>query len=896
MRQRTFARPHADSISVLEHQGLPGGTVTFLFSDVEGSTARWNRFPEAMQSALAEHDAALRTIITQSGGIIFKTVGDAFCAVFELPQAAVNAALEIQRTLEQLDFSSVGGLRVRVCLHTGTAQERDGDYFGPQVNRAARLLACAHGGQTVLSATTAELVRESLGQDARLIELGTHRLKDLPSPEVIFQLCAEGLSAEFPPLRALVVHHNLPEELTSFVARDESKQLLELLGTHRLVTLAGPGGIGKTRLAVHAGRRVVDTEHRSVWFVDLATLMQSSALPDAIASACELRLPARVDSYTALCNALHAMRALIILDNCEHLVDAAARVASTLLRSCPHLQLLVTSRQPLGIAGEAVLRLPSLTPEQSVELFAERATSADARFSLTAANRKTVEQICARLDGIALAIELAAARVRTLSLERILQLLEERFRILTSNNRDSLPRQQTMRALIAWSYELLTQREQVLFRRLAIFTGGWRLEAAEQICGPDMEGEVLDVLSSLVEKSLVTADVDNDRYRLLESMRTYAGEKLKEFGEMQLMLARHALWAAQFTHARPENREDLLLEGDNIRAALSWCIEEHHDVPLGAQTIVDAQPLWRELESEGIRFASAALDELDEQEFPALCGRLQRMMATFHGGHVRVAHARRAISLLEPLDDPLELAMAYRSLATGLTQIGEGEPALAAARQAVSILENAGLRESVTYAQSLMAVSSALMFCGQSDKQFLLRPVAILESLGETEHAAAAKINLAEFEFRNGAITAAERLVTEAAEATNTTHVHSNALINRGAYRIALRRLDAAASDLRAGIRQAHQHGFTAYVNYALQHAAALAALNGESDRAAKLWGYVNAWVLREGMAREATEAYTCDLLLEVLERRRSAEELQRLTGIGSRMSYDEAVALFGAL
>lgn len=869
---------------------------TFLFSDVEGSTDRWNRFPEAMKSALAHHDEVLRSTITAAGGTIFKTVGDAFCAVFESPDAAANAALEIQRKLELVDFSAVDGLRVRIAVHTGTAQQRDGDYFGPQVNRTARLLASAHGGQTVLSATTAELVRHSLGKDAHLIELGAHRLKDLPSPELIFQLCAEGLPSDFPPLRALVVHNNLPEELTSFIARDESGELLDLLNAHRLVTLAGAGGIGKTRLAIHAGRHILQHEHQSVWFVDLAALMKSSAIPDAIASACEMRLPAGVDSYTALCNALHALRAVIILDNCEHLIDAAARVASTLLRTCPHLRLIVTSRQPLGVTGEAVLRLDSLTPKQSLELFADRAAAADARFEVTNTNRKTIEQICARLDGIALAIELAAARVRTLNLERILQLLEERFRILTSSSRDVLPRQQTMRALIGWSYELLTEREQVLFRRLAIFSGGLGLEAAEQVCGPDMEGEVLDILGSLVEKSLVVADVETDRYRLLESMRTYAAEKLKESGEMQLMLHRHALWAAHFVHAASRRPEDILLEKDNIRTALSWCIDDRHDVPLGAQIVIDTQFLWREFESEGIRYTRAALDELDADEDPARCGILYRMLAVFSTGSARVELARRAIALLLTVDDPLELAIAYRALSTGLMQAGEGEASLQAGQQAVSILEQAGLQDSFAYAQCLMAATSALQFCGQTDKESLLKAIAVFEKSGAGEEAAAATINLAEFEFRNGAIAAAERVATDAVNATHMTFVHANAIINRAAYRIALRRFDGAASDVRAGIRQAHQHGFIAYVNIALQHAAALAALDGDIDRAAKLLGYVNAWLLREGMAREATEAYTCDLLLEVLERQRTAEELARLYDAGSRMSYDDAVALSGAV
>jgi class 3 adenylate cyclase len=444
---------------------LPTGTVTFLFTDIEGSTKLWERLPEAMKSALACHDLLMRRAITTNGGMVFKTVGDAFCAAFPTATEAVAAALDAQRFLQTEPWEGTGPIRVRMALHAGAAEIRDADYFGPPLNRTARLLAIAHSGQTLLSQAAYELARDALPEATSLRDLGTHRLKDLQRPEHVYQLLHPDLPVDFPPLNSLDIHsHNLPLQPTRFIGREqEMATVRELLAGTRLLTLVGTGGCGKTRLALQVAADQVEAYPDGVWLVELASLQDSTRVAQAVATVVGVREEPGRPLLQTLLEATRGKRLLLLLDNCEHLIEAAASLATELLRSCPHVHLLVTSREGLGIAGETVWRVPSLsvpvgpraaigesrapdgittgpapgilTQYESVRLFIDRAVQARPEFTVTNDNAPAVAAICYHLDGIPLAIELAAAQARALSVEQIAARLDDRFRLLVGGNR-----------------------------------------------------------------------------------------------------------------------------------------------------------------------------------------------------------------------------------------------------------------------------------------------------------------------------------------------------------------------------------------------------------------------------------------------------------------------------
>jgi len=594
----------------------PTGTVTFLFTDIEGSTKLWEQHPGTMPVALARHDDLLTEAIQQHGGVVVKNrgEGDSFFAVFARATDAVAAAWTLQQALlaepwppplAPPTLGGLGGLRVRVALHTGEADQRGGDYYGASVNRCARVRAVAHGGQVLLSQATAERVREHLPEGGRsgatwgLRDLGSHRLKDLQQPEHLYQLLHPDLPADFPPLRSLAAFaHNLPAQVTRFIGRErEMGEVKVLLATTRLLTLTGSGGCGKTRLALQVVAEVLEEYLDGVWLVELAALADPNLVPQTVAAALGVREEPNRPLLATLADYLRPRSLLLLLDNCEHLLATCAQLADTLLRACPNLTVLASSREGLGIAGEQTYRVPSLSlpdpqrlppPErlreiEAVQLFADRAGLAQPSFAVTAANAVPVAQVCERLDGIPLAIELAAARVKVLPVEQIVARLDDRFRLLTGGSRTALPRQQTLRALIDWSYDLLSEPERALLRRLSVFAGGWTLEAAETVGagGEIEEWEVLDRLTALVDKSLVVVEEQSGetRYRLLETVRQYARDRLLEAGEAATVRERHLDWyLALAERAEPEFRgaEQLVwlnrleAEHDNLRAALEW--------------------------------------------------------------------------------------------------------------------------------------------------------------------------------------------------------------------------------------------------------------------------------------------------------------------------------------
>jgi len=637
-----------------------------LFTDIEGSTRRWEADADAMRVALAAHDEVLRTAIEAHGGWLFKHTGDGVCAAFASPRSAVDAAVAAQRALQ---------LPVRMGIATGEAELRGADYFGAVLNRAARIMAAGHGGQILLAESTAVLLS---GVD--LLDLGTHELRDLPRPQRVVQLCHPDLRNEFPPLRTpkSVGAHNLPVQLTSFVGRGAQMTNLEkLLVDNRLVTLTGAGGAGKTRLAVEIAARIAAEFGDGVWYVDLAPLTDPDLVPIAVARALGLPDQPGRSTMDTLARFVRDRQMLVVLDNCEHLLDACAELVVALLGAAPGLTVLATSREPVGVTGEATWRVPSLSlRDEAIELFAERARLVQTDFTVTDNNAATVAQICGRLDGMPLAIELAAARVRALSLLEIVDSLHDRFRLLTGGARTAVRRQQTLRASVDWSHALLSEPERVLFRRLAVFLGGFDLDAARAVAGGEVERyQVLDQLTLLVDKSLVVATDSGGRtrYRLLETVRQYAAEKLGESGEADAVRSRHrdyytALAALLDTPARTDYKQRLKqaeTEIDNLRAAFGWS-RENSDNELALALASSLQPLWqaRGRLRQGLAWFDAALTDLDAQHLEvgaavrarALADRA--MLAIWVGAAESLDQAQQALAIAREVDDPALLARA----------------------------------------------------------------------------------------------------------------------------------------------------------------------------------------------------------------------------------------------
>jgi predicted ATPase/class 3 adenylate cyclase len=584
---------------------IPTGTVTLLFTDVEGSTRLWETEPDQMAPALRRHDEILRAAIDRADGHVFKTIGDAFCAAFWTAQAALGAALTAQRGLAAEDWPTSRPVLVRMALHSGVCEERDDDYFGPVVNRAARLEAIAHGGQVVVSGATAELLMESLPEAVGLRDLGQHRLKDLGRPEQVYQVEADFLAASFPPLASLdnpELPNNLPSLLSAFIGRDrELEEVRSLARSSRLLTLTGAGGSGKTRLALQAAAELIDGAAGGVWLAELAPCTAGDKVPLVVAAVLGLAGQVAESAHDALIDTLAGQELVILLDNCEHVIDAAAKFCDAVMRHCPRIRIIATSREALGIDGERVYRVPSLSLPpadaegaaevadfDAVRLFTERAKTHDPEFVLGEATAPSVATICRRLDGIPLALELAAARLSSMSVQQICERLDQRFRLLTGGSRSAMPRQQTLQAAVDWSFSLLTSAERETLARLSVFRGGFELEAAEAVCSAGTVDalDVLDLVHSLVGKSLVLADrtASAVRYRMLETIRQYSAEELLRLvgdGEVLRIRDRHADYFVRLAEtAAPEltgRRQAEWLrrldqERDNLRAA-AWRLE-----------------------------------------------------------------------------------------------------------------------------------------------------------------------------------------------------------------------------------------------------------------------------------------------------------------------------------
>ncbi|HEV7178663.1 MAG TPA: adenylate/guanylate cyclase domain-containing protein [Candidatus Baltobacteraceae bacterium] len=911
-----------------EGRMLPSGIVSFLFTDIVGSTALWERDRDAMQRDVRRHDELLRASIEAAQGVVFKTVGDAFCAAFASVDNAIAAALAAQRALCAEPFQSEGGIHVRMALHVGDADERDADYFGPTLNRVARLLAIGHGGQILLSRAAAQSVGVAPAGTS-LRDLGEHLLKDLTVPEPVFQLVVPDLVSEFPELRSLsVLANNLPQQVTSLIGRERTiTEIMALLATSRLVTLCGAGGVGKTRCALQIGADLLDDYKDGVWFADLAPLVDASLVPSTVARLFDLQESPHRAMLEVLAGHLKHKELLLILDNCEHVIGEAAKSAAALLRGCPRVKIVTTSREGLSVAGEAVYRMPSLAvPSASKHLTAEaarvygavalleaRGHAGNPRFAVTDENAAVVADVCRRLDGIPLAIELAAARLNVLSPSQLVQKLDERFRILTGGDRTALPRQQTMRALIDWSYDFLTAREQALFRYVSIFAGGFTLEAATAIGAHEaIEAfDVLDTLTSLVEKSLVFAEPSGDamRYGMLESTRQYAREKLQECGEYARVSRYHAQAFTEIAEHVENDYENVshqvwLAEAEpeleNLRAALRWSFSPEGDVSLGQRIAVTVPRLFGILAAaDGRRWVKVARENVTAETPPKVVAGLDLAEAVFASSfnqfRAALASSERALAIFSEANEEREVVDAQRIAGRSLVYLGrveEGERLLQEA------LASRLARGSPHVGGTLRDLAVARALGGDiAGSRILFEQAAVSFEAGADEsNSAITAATLAEVEFLGGDIDAALKLAQKAFDAVRALGRGRTAaaiLGNIAAYEIVLKRLEDARRHSCEALELARDSQADVSVAFALQHLAAVSAHNkgAGAQRAARLIGFVENRLASLEIAREHTERQEYDTLVAVLEADLGASEFGRCMEEGKGWTEEHALS-----
>jgi len=909
----------------------PSGTVTFLFTDIEQSTRMWETRREAMQVALARHDQLLRSVIESAGGYVFKTVGDAFCAAFGVAVDAMGAAVAAQRALSAEEWPQGLELRVRMALHSGSCEERGGDYFGPPVNRVARLLATAHGGQVVMSRVTADLVRDVLPERVALRDLGEHWLKDLGQPERVFQLDAGGLRSEFPPLASLTnpaLRHNLPSPASNFVGRErELADLRNLLNGSRMVTLTGAGGSGKTRLAIQLAAETVDGSGDGVCFVDLAPLAELGSVAGEVARVLGVvEEPGRPVTET-LVDVLSDRSLLMVLDNCEHLIDGSAKLADRLLNTCPRVRILATSQEPLRIDGESLYRVPSLSLASSeaspadevceceaVRLFVDRATTSDPAFVLTEANAHHVLAVCRRLDGIPLAIELAAARLRSMSLAAIEGRLDDRFRLLSRGSRTALPRHQTLGAMVDWSYDLLNAFEQTVLRRLSVFAGSWNLDAAQSVCADDLESwEFLDLLDSLTDKSLLQLEPTEgeSRYRMLETVRHYATEKLngvsktegtsarsahaKEFLALAEVAAKNLLGSQQgvwLTHLEADH--------DNLRAAFTHYLND----PAGAEEALRLGSalrwFWfiRGFFDEGTELAEAALAHVGAQEptelrasVLAAAGDLLRIRGEYGKAQARL---EEGLSLARWLDAPAVCADLLCRLSSLHRVKGEYGSSAEMADQAVALARRTTDGHVLARALLHRAFHHTETSNTTQVRRDLEEALVCFTGEGDQRSVGMTFAQLGVIELRAGNAHEAKVHLLGALEIASELHDYDElprVLLNLGF--TALLRGDPveAQNDVKGALQIAARTGAQHWIAYSLLGLAFCASFMSEDHRAAVLHGASDAMIERIG---EAHEQIGTDFRVHDHSRLRDVmgEEFEIVYASGRCLAQSKAVTL----
>jgi len=834
------------------------GVITFLFTDIEGSSLLWEQEPERMPQALALHDAQVRATIADHRGRVVKMLGDGVHAVFDDPRDAIDAAIELLRAIADPAATNGIAFRVRCGLHAGIEENRDNDFFGRAVNRAARIMAVAHGGQILVSQTIATLVGGRLPTEVTLRDLGLVRLRDLASPERVWQVLHPRLRPEFPVLRSLqATPNNLPQQLTSFIGRErEQAEVAALVAGTPLLTLLGTGGIGKSRLSLQVAADVLDSFPDGVWLVELAALADPRLVPQAIASTLGVKEEAGRPVMDALVKFVKDRRLLVILDNCEHLVQACAEAAKALLQAGPYMKILASSREPLHVQGESIYPLaPLATPDAYVSfkrvaleqfaaarLFIERAVAAQPAFQISDENAMAVAGICQRLDGIPLALELAAARVRALSVEQISARLSDRFRLLTGGDRTAMPRQQTLRALIDWSYDLLAEPERILLRRLAVFAGGFTLEAAESVGagGGVLSRDVMSSLTNLVEKSLVVLDSDGGRYRMLETVRQYAQERLAESGEADQARTQHlGFYLAVAERARPELAGPeqgawlarLDLERENLLSAHAWCDRVDDGAALGLQLAYLLRPYWiiRGLLGLGHRVSIEALARPGAQKRDVarctgllIVGQIECWMGRYAEA---LAHLEQALAIAREVGDKPMVAALLQPLGFAAHGNGNAGAARAYLTEALTLARDLGNKRELLAARNALAQFHRAEGELDAAEPHCEATLTLARELGDRESIAIGLLNLAMVSIGRGASEGAGRMLLEVLDIVDEI-----------------------------GSQSAGQS--------ALEVSAGLAAQRCEWEQAARLYGAAEAQAERTGLRRDpADDAFLAPLV-----------------------------------
>jgi len=905
-------------------------TLTFLFTDIEGSTALLRRLGEdAYAPVLAGHHSLIRSALAAHGGEEVSTEGDAFFAVFSSPRACVAAVTQMQQALQAHPWPAGEHVRVRMGVHTGEAAQTVTGLVGLDVHRAARVAAVAHGGQVLLSETAAALVRDSLPPGAALRDLGAHRLKDLGRPEQIFQLDVAGLQAEFPPLRSLgnpALPNNLPAQLATFIGRErELSDVRGLVGSCRLVTLTGAGGAGKTRLSLQVAAELLDGSGDGVWLVELAAVSDEDAVPAAICRALGVDTqPGRPVPETLL-DALALQDVLIVLDNCEHLIGACAKTADAIVRHCPGVHLVATSREPLGIGGETIYRVPPLSlpgpgdggfpapgSSDAVALFAERAKEQGVGLSLDEETGALVVSICARLDGMPLAIELAAARLRSLSLAALCDRLDQRFRLLTGGSRSALERQQTLEATVDWSYSLLNEAEQQLLRRLSVFAEGFDLEAAEAVCGfGDIETlDVTGLLGSLVDKNLVVAERAGGtlRYRLLETIRQFAAERLAEAGadEAAAVAAAHsehflavAEAAAPHLTGRDQGRWFARLDTEqaNLRRAADHAVGRSDGTTQVLRLGAALRLYWmtRSRHEEALSLLVPVLERPGARTEPGLFGEAlvtAAVLAQFHDMAAARQLGEQAAEFARQQRDDRLLSDSLMILGSTYYFAGEPERGFPLAEESVQHARRLG--------DDLLLGGSLMVFLVFADRigparcgQLLAEAIACTERTGDRFAACLLHNNAGNHALSAGDIPGARAHLEQAAQAMQEIGLKGHFVSTNLAW--VLRQEDdlpGAQARFEEGLRVSRRNGDRSGLAYASLGLACCAADAGDWYRAGQLHGAAQVFLDRTGERWQEPEArYRQDSLRQV-RTSLGEEQFERAYAQGQALSHDQALDL----